>query len=317
MPRPTSKPPRHRPQSSSPPETIDPTWLLKALGAALLLAAICAYLAICLLFYQGQWQLVLHPTRTTSAPKSIDGAAYQLIYFGPDQSAIPQLTGWWIPASQPGRYANATILFLPGGDGSLADSIPTLSALHEIGINIFAFDYRGYGESANTHPSEQKMTQDADSAWRYLTGSRKLSDRQIIPYGTGVGASLAAHLAAAHPAVRALILDSPHTDLLTIARQDPRSRLIPISLLFHEDFPLAEPLKTIRTPKLLLFDSKSSDGSPAAFRTASEPRITVELANRNEALYGQSITRFLDQYLPPAAVHGAVTSATPASTNPH
>ena len=252
MPRPTPKPSRQRPQPSSQPEPVDPIWLLKALAGVILLASICGYLAICLLFYQGQWQLVLHPVRTTTAPKSIDGAPYQLIHFGPDQTAIPQLAGWWIPAPPEGRYANATILFLPGGDGSLADSIPTLSNLHALGINVFAFDYRGYGQSADTHPNEQRMMQDAESAWRYLTGSRDIPANQLIPYGTGVGASLAAHLAAAHPAVPAFILDSPHADLLAVARHDPRSSLVPVSLLFHENFPLAEPLKTLHTPKLLL-----------------------------------------------------------------
>jgi uncharacterized protein len=277
MPRPTPKPSKHRPQPSpSQPETVDPIWLVKAIAITAGAALICGYLALCLLFYQGQWQIVLHPSRTDAAPHSIGGAPYQLIHFGPDESAIPQLTGWWIPAPSQARYANATILFLPSGDGSLADSLPTLSALHFLGINIFAFDYRGYGQSANTHPNQQKMMHDADSAWQYLTSSRAVPANQIVPYGTGVGASLAAHLAATHAAIPAIILNHPHTDLLAAARRDPRSSLIPISLFFHENFPLAEPLNSLSTPRLLLSSSPT------------DPR------------YGQSITGFLDQHLPHA-----------------
>lgn len=295
MPRAAAKPPKRRPQPATPtpPETVDPIWLLKAGGVTIALALLCSYLALCLLFYQGQWQIVLHPTRTTSAPASINGAPYQLIHFGPDESAIPQLTGWWIPAAPGSRYTNTTLLFLPRGDGSLANSIPTLASLHALGINVFAFDYRGYGQSAKTHPTQQRMLHDADSAWLYLTASRAIPTNQIVPYGTGAGASLAASLAASHPEIPALILDSPHTDLLDLARRDPRSSLLPTGLLFHEDFPLATPLKTLHTPKLLL----SSGPTPAAFRTASDPKITVELASPSAALYSQSITRFLDQYL--------------------
>lgn len=298
MPRAAAKPPKRRPQPAPTPqpETVDPIWLLKAGGATVALALVCAYIALCLLFYQGQWQIVLHPKRTTAAPASIGGAAYQLVHFGPDESAIPQLTGWWIPAAPGGRYAGTTLLFLPPGDGSLADSVGTLATLHALGINIFAFDYRGYGQSAKTHPSNQRMLHDADSAWLYLTASRAIAPGQIVPYGTGTGASLAAALAAAHPAIPALILDSPHTDLLELARRDPRSGLIPIGLLFHEDFPLAAPLKRLHTPKLLL----SSGPTPAAFRTAADPKITVELASPSAALYSQSITRFLDQYISPS-----------------
>jgi Lysophospholipase len=281
-------------------------WLLKAGAATVAAAALCGYLALCLLFYQGQWQLVLHPVHTSSAPASIDGTPYQLLHFGPGDSAVPQLVGWWIPATPSARYATTTLLFLPPGDGSLANSIPTLAALHRLGINVFAFDYRGYGQSAKTHPNQQKMAQDAESAWTYLTASRHIPANQIIPYGAGVGASLAAALAANHPAVPALILDAPYTDLLATAERDPRSSLLPTSLLFHEDFPLAAPLKILHTPKLLL---SHSSVEPAAYRTAASPKITAEITAPTDPLYPPTLTRFLDQYTQGSP---AVLSPTPA-----
>ncbi|RSL14554.1 hypothetical protein EDE15_0006 [Edaphobacter aggregans] len=287
MPHPTPKPSRH-------PETVDPLWLLKAIGVTILVALICAWLTLNLLFYRGQWQLVLHPTRTTSAPPSIAGAPYQLVHFGLDESAIPQLTGWWIPAAPNARYAQSTILFLPGADGSVANSIPTLAALHNLGINVFAFDYRGYGQSADTHPSQQKMTQDADSAWQYLETSRKIPAHQIIPYGTGVGASLATHLALTHPDIPALILDAPQADLLENALHDPRSALLPTRLLFHEQFPLTDLLAGLHTPKLLISTTNSTH---PAFRTAADPKLTVELSSPTDAFFGPALTRFLDEYL--------------------
>jgi pimeloyl-ACP methyl ester carboxylesterase len=302
MPRPTPKPnirkqqPAQRKQPPAQFEPVDPAWLLKAIAITILAALFCGYLTICLLFYQGQWQLVLHPTRTTTSPQSIAGTPYELIHFGPDESAIPQLTGWWIPSAPNGRYANTTLLFLPGSDGSLADDIPTLATLHSLGINVFAFDYRGYGQSAPTHPNQQNMTYDADSAWQYLNISRHIPAQQIVLYGTGVGASLATHLAASRPASPALILDAPHADLLDAALLDHRSKLVPVHLLFHERFPLAEPLSTLRTPKLLLSRAASPD---RAFLTAADPKLTVELAAPAQPLYQQSLTRFLDEYVKP------------------
>lgn len=310
MPRPAAKTPKRRTQPTQQPETVDPRWLIKAVAATVGAAIICGYLALCLLFYQGQWQLVLHPTRTAPAPASIGGAPYQLIHFGPDDSAIPQLTGWWIPATSPARYADTTILFLPPGDGSLANSLPTLASLHTLGINVFAFDYRGYGQSANTHPTYQRMLHDTNSAWTYLTTSRDIPANHIIPYGTGAGASLAASLAATHSAIPAVILDSPHTDLLDFARRDPRSGLLPVGLLFHENFALTAPLQTLRTPKLLL--SKSSGQIPAAYRTAADPSITVEFTTPTQTLYTQAITRFLNQYAQYAPAAQPVPTPAPA-----
>jgi uncharacterized protein len=303
MPRPTPKPSKHTPATSSPPEVVSPLWLVKAIAITVVVALFCGYLTFCLLFYQGQWQLVLHPTRTSAAPVSIAGAPYQLIHFGPDESATPQLTGWWIPSSD----ARITILFLTSGDGSLANSIPTLAALHNLGLNIFAFDYRGYGQSAPIRPSQKNMTRDADSAWQYLTNSRAIPEQQIIPYGTGVGASLATQLAASHSAIPALILDVPDADLLESAQRDPRSRLIPLGLLFHEQFPLSTSLATLKTPKLLL--SRSNSPAPS-FHTAADPKLTVELPSPSDPLYNQSLTRFLDQYLPAPAPQ-LVPSAAP------
>jgi hypothetical protein len=318
MPRPTSKPPKRTPpQPVAPdpvapdpvaPDVVSPVWLLKAIALTILAALLCGYLTFCLLFYQGQWQLVLHPTRTSSSPASIAGIPYELIRFSSDESATPQLTGWWIPSDLGGRYTHLTILFLADGNGSLANAIPTLASLHNLGLNVFAFDYRGYGQSAAARPSQQSMTRDADSAWQYLTTSRGLTAQHIVPYGTGVGASLATHLAVSNPAIPALILDSPRADLLDVARRDPRATLLPVRLLYHERFPLAEPLSTLRTPKLLLSRTTSPDQT---FRDASDPKLTVELASPSALLYNQSITRFLDQYLPPAPVPALVPSPAP------
>ena len=311
-PKPNSNP--RIPSQAVQHEVVDPIWLVKAIGLAIFAAVLCGYLTLCLLFYQGQWQLVLHPARTTSSPPSLAGISYQVIHFGPDETAIPQLTGWWIPAAPAARYANATVLFLPGADGSLTNFIATLADLHNLGINVFAFDYRGYGQSALTHPSQQNMIHDANSAWQYLTASRAIPAQQIVPYGASVGASLAAYLALAHPSIPALILDSPYSDLLDAAERDPRSHLLPVRFLFRQRFPLAQPLSILHTPKLLLSRSPSPD-SPSpdkAFQTASDPKVTVDLSSPSEVLYSRSLTRFLDQYLLPSAAAPLVPYPAPA-----
>jgi pimeloyl-ACP methyl ester carboxylesterase len=305
----TTKPRKPTPPQPVPPVVVSPIWLIKAIALTIVAALLCGYLTLCLLFYQGQWQLVLHPTRTSASPASIAGIPFELTHFGPDESATPQLTGWWIPAISGSRYAPITILFLPDGNGSLANSIPTLTSLHDLGLNIFAFDYRGYGQSAPARPSQQGMTQDADSAWQYLTTTRGISAQRIVPYGTGVGASLATRLAANHNTIPALILDTPRADLHDVAIRDPRAKLLPVRLLFHERFPLTEPLSTLRTPKLLISRTTSPDQT---FLHASDPKYTVELAPPSGALYNQSVTRFLDQYVAQSLPPAPVPSAAPA-----
>jgi len=300
--------PRSKPRPSQPTrhvENVPVGWLLRAFSAVVLAAAACIYLTLCFLYSRGQWQFVLHPTRATGEP----AASTNPVHFAPNDSGQPQLTGQWLTAQPEGRYGRLTILFLPGGDGSLANSAATIAALQELGLNVFAFDYRGYGFSANLHPSQQRMSEDAEAAWRYLTATRGVSPATIIPYGVGVGASLAASLAATHPEIPALILDSPHTDLLDFARRESPS-LLPITLLFRERFPLAEPLSSLRSPKLLLADPGAA--TPAAFAKAADPKLTVFLPARTGPLFNQAMERFLDAYLN----QRPVPSLAPSATNP-
>jgi uncharacterized protein len=321
MPRPTPSPgkrtsptQRAKTASAKPIGDVDPRWLLKTGALTILAAVICGYLTLCLLFYQGQWQLILHPKRpTTSRPPVVDSQnkEAELVHFAPDESAVPQLIGWWIPAPPGSRYSQTTILLLPSGDGSLADDSALLTALHSLGINIFAFDYRGYGQSAASHPNQLRMTQDADSAWQYLRTIRNLSDRQIIPYGLGLGASLATHLAANHPQIPAVILQDPIPDVVLTIRDDPRTRLLPLSLLFRERFELAT---TLPTPKLFLLteatqNSTNNQSNTAVMQTlknmvagASSPKTTVSLhpTDYNGPIYLNQISSFLDEYLAPA-----------------
>ncbi len=292
MPRPAAKP-KPRQQSIPPhvPEVVAGSWLLKAFGAMLAAAIACVYLALCLLFYQGQWQIVLHPSRKPATASS----SQNLVHFDSESTGQPQLAGEFLPAPAGTPYSGLTVLFLPGGDGSRTDSATTQSALQALGLNVFAFDYRGYGQSAEGRPSQQRMTEDSEAAFRYLTGMRGVQPSSIIPYGVGVGASLAAHLAASHHEIRAVILDSPLGDLRETTIRKTAWRYLPTGLLFKEDFPLAEPLKTLTSPKLLL---EGNQNETPAFRTAASPKIVVSLPSPQGPQFNEAIRRFLDQYLP-------------------
>jgi len=291
--------------SSNSPEAVDPIWLLKAVGITIVAALICGYLTLCLLFYQGQWQLVLHPSRTTPAPATIAGAPFQTVHFGVDETASPQLTGWLIPAEPAARYAAYTVLYLPSGDGSLADSIAALAAMHDTGINVFAFDYRGYGQSAPTRPNQEHMTADAASAWQYLTVSRAIPPSRLVLYGDGVGAALAAQLAAAHPESPAVILESPRPAVIQDVLADPRVKSLPVRFFFHENFEITSVAANLRTPKLFLLNAEAQSPATSAVESqrltssATTPKVTSTLhsADFDGPLYREQIVRFLDQYL--------------------
>jgi pimeloyl-ACP methyl ester carboxylesterase len=220
-------------------------WLLYALLAVLGSAAAFSYLTLCLLFYQGQWQVVFHPSRTITATPALVGLKFDDVRFDYTGTGIPQLAGWWIPAQTNAPHADRTILFLHDSHGSLSDTVQELKTLHSLGVNIFAFDYRGFGVSANDHPSESRVYEDADAAWTYLTDIRHVQAKSLVLYGAGLGATIAAEVTIRHPESPALILENPAPPALSLILADSRTHLLPIKWLFRDRFEMWPKLQTL------------------------------------------------------------------------
>jgi pimeloyl-ACP methyl ester carboxylesterase len=300
-------------------QIVDPVWLVKALALTLAASVLCVYATLCLLVYQGSWQLILHPVRTIDRTPGSVGLGYSDVRFGAAETGQPRLTGWWIPAQSappPGsplnlqtvpKYAAFTVLYLHDGSGSLSNTIPALARLHQAGLNVFAIDYRGFGASdAFLHPSDARMAEDAAAALDYLIATRHIPARDLIPYGTGLGASLAANLAHTHPELPAVILDNPDPDPASTATTSRPSHILPMRLLFGKSFDIDGPIATLATPKLLIAGGPAVTGATrdatqmqTLFKTAASPKTTLTLPlGRGDADYQAALSRFVDQYLP-------------------
>jgi pimeloyl-ACP methyl ester carboxylesterase len=297
-PKPRRQQPRLDPNRGiNPPEMIDlidPGWILKALGGMLALGILCAYVTLCVIFSHTQWQLVLHPSRTVAVTPTSLRLPFKEVHFGADATGQPQLDGWWIPSEDP---TSRTALMLHGADGSISDALPSAEALHELHLNVLLFDYRGYGRSSGAHPTQLTMQQDTHTALEYLLHSQTMPPMQMVVYGHGLGAPLAVQLCATvQIECPVMILDAPDGDLLARASADPRAKIVPMSLLFDERFPLGEPLQTSATPKLLI--SYTSGAAPQVLRDAHDPKMLAELKTGNSNAYLATLRRFLDEYAP-------------------
>ena len=295
-------------QPVEPAMVVDPRWLLKAGAVMLAVAFVCGYVTLCWLFYQGQWQLVLHPVKTATRPVAIGGAPYAVVRFGPDNSGLPQRTAWVLPAGANDPYRHLTVLYLPSGDGSLNDALPLLDGLRRVGIAVFAVQYRGYGESAGSHPSEATMREDAEAAWRYLVQEQKVDGRDIVPFGAGVGASLTMSMLEHHPEIAAVVLASPRFDVVAQVKADPRVRFLPVDWLLHDRFAMEPSLSRSKTPKLIVSEGPSPSREVAA---AAEPKMTVEMTQFDEVAFVSILRRFFDAYAPSTPAVQLVPHETP------
>jgi len=165
--------------------TVSARWLAMAAGLAVLGAAVCAWGALCLLFWQGSWQLLYHPVAAVTRTPASVGLAFDAVGFATTEAGETRLKGWWIPAGADARY---TVLYLHGQDGNLGDTVDELATLHAAGVNVLAFDYRGYGQSQFARPSEARWREDAEWALHYLTGTRQAAAGSVVVMGSKPGA---------------------------------------------------------------------------------------------------------------------------------
>lgn len=281
------------PQPAHQPEVVDPRWILKAAGAVIALGLLCSYITLCAFFWWGQWQLVLHPSRTLRETPAARHLPFESVRFGDDAAGQPQLAGWWLPGDAP---SDPAVVLLHGGSGTRSDALPVAGALHDAQLGVLLFDYRGYGDSGGRHPSQHDMEEDAEQALRFLEGTRGIPAGRILVFGQDLGASIATHLAATHPELPGLLLLAADGDTATRIEADQRSRIVPVGMLFHERFPLADPLHALRTPKLLI--SYTRGNAPEIARRAGDPKLTVELApDAGPGAITPAVRRFLDTYM--------------------
>ena len=184
--------------------------------------------------------------------------------------------------------------------------------LQDRGLNVLAFDYRGYGRSASKpHPTEVRMLQDAEAAYTYAVETRHVLPDLVVVYGAGVGASIATKLTTAHPDVAGLLLRNATADVVGTVRRERRARMFPVTLLLKDRFDLGD-LHRAQTPKLL-WDVGSQPNDPeeiaraTAYRNAATPKLVVTLPQPNPHEEGASLDRFLDEHEalrpPPAIMH--------------
>jgi uncharacterized protein len=285
------------------PPTVSPRWLLLAMGLTVAAAAICAWATLCLLFWQGSWQLLYHPRYAVTRTPASAGMPFNAIRFAATETGQLRLEGWWIPAAANARFTRYTVIYLHGQNGNLSDTVDALAALHNIGVNVLAFDYRGYGRSEFAHPSESRWRTDAAWALDYLTGTRHVDPHTIVLAGDGLGANLAIELAGAHPELAGVVAQEPLANAASAIFNDPRARLVPARLLVRDRWNLSEAVAELRVPSLWLL-AGNNGAEPEAIGRISAPKSVVWLGagGAAEKNHADALARWLNQLPSPAAL---------------
>jgi pimeloyl-ACP methyl ester carboxylesterase len=253
--------------------------------------------------------LLYHPSSTVARTPASAGLAFDAVSFAATEAGETRLKGWWIPAGAGARQHRYTVLYLHGQDGNLGDSVDELAALHAAGANVLAFDYRGYGQSLFEHPSEARWRQDATWALAYLTDARQIAATSIVLYGKGLGANLALELAAEHPELAGVVVESPLDDPLRAVFGDPRARMVPARLLVQDRYDTTAATKRLRTPSLWLIATATPDQAagrhPEGYDQVAAPKSLVRLAPMPDASqqWSSVLSVWLDELPSRSGIH--------------
>jgi uncharacterized protein len=284
-------------RATNAPPTVSLRWIGVALLIVILAAAACVWGTFCLTFWQGSWQLLYHPAAAVARTPASAGMAFDAIGFAATEAGIPQLQGWWIPA---GADAHFTVLYCHGADGNLDNALPELARMHAAGLNLFAFDYRGYGRSQFIHPSERHWLEDAESALAYLAETRHIAARSVVVAGSGLGADLALEFAAAHPELAGIVVEDPLPQPTTAIFGDPRAHMVPARWLVDDRWDLDAAAAKLRVPALwfcraLACATDGKSDTPTAFQRTQSPKMIVWLTtpDREEKDEADALSRWI------------------------
>lgn len=109
-----------------------------------------------------------------------------------------------------------TVVFFHGTTGNLTNRSYIINFCTKFHLNLFVFDYSGYGESDNS-PSKALLKKNADSVYNYLHNVCKINDSDLVLWSESLGCFAASYLASKYK-FRALILLSAFSSLPEILK---------------------------------------------------------------------------------------------------
>jgi fermentation-respiration switch protein FrsA (DUF1100 family) len=271
------------------------------MGWAMAALAVVIYLGLLILLRLFESRLIYFPgsQRSLTPPPASLGLTVERVEIRTDDDI--RLVGWAMRA--PPDSTEFWLLICHGNAGNLSefDRPVHYAGLRQLGLNLLAFDYRGYGESDGV-ATEAGLYRDAQAAYRYLRGKQGVAAERIIVFGHSLGTAVAVDLASRVP-VAGLILDGALTSV--VDRGQELYPYIPVRWIAGSRFNSMEKIPRVGVPKLFLH-AVGDDVVPIAhgrrlYEAAPPPKLFVELqGGHGDAFdidsenYFGSIGRFLE-----------------------
>lgn len=241
------------------------------------------------------------PDRTLGANGGELGRSCEEVFFNAEDDV--RLHGWFFPADADSARAHIVLLLCHGNAGNISHRLHFYRAWLELGVNVFAFDYRGYGRSEG-RPGEQGTYCDAQAAVRWLR-QKGFAFANVIVLGKSLGGGVASELMLREP-LGGLILQSTFTSIPDIGGE--LYPWLPVRRLHRIKYDTVNRLPKIKTP-VLVAHSRTDDligfhHAEQNFKAANEPKQFLEISGNHvsviedgRAEYIKGLEAFFAQHL--------------------
>lgn len=209
------------------------------------------YLITCLFLYFQQTRFIFFPRATIDTTPAAFNLPYQEVWL-PVKTAskqVEKIHSWWIPVS---TTSDRVLLYLHGNGINIGANVAHANRFHRMGFSVLLPDYRGYGLSQGSFPTESQVYQDAQVAWDYLVKERKIPANRIFIYGHSLGGAVAIDLSVKQPDAAGLIVESSFTSVADMVNHQQVYRIFPIDLLLHQRFDSIEKISSLAMPVLFI-----------------------------------------------------------------
>ncbi len=258
----------------------------------LVIIAAGSFVAFGVYLYLVQDRFVFFPTRELVVTPDQVGLTYEDVWI--EVKSEQRIHGWFFPAAdsvKPGE--RPSVLFCHGNGGNISHRLETVTYLLEMGVNVFLFDYRGYGRSDGS-PSERKIYEDAEAAYDWLVESKGIAPGHVFPFGRSLGGAVAIELAGRRTC-GGLIVESSFTSAVAMAKK--MFPFFPVKLVLRYDLNSREKIAGLSCP-VLVTHSPDDDIVPfelgwGLYEAAGPPKRFVELrgSHNERAYFGDEVYR--------------------------
>jgi fermentation-respiration switch protein FrsA (DUF1100 family) len=149
-----------------------------------------------------------------------------------------------LPAPGGGR----TIVYFHNNRETAGGRADVARALRARGFGVLLVEYRGYGVSRGSAPSEDGLYLDAEAALDMLAG-RGLGPERIVLWGTSLGTGVAAEMAHRGRGAR-LVLETPYTSIPDLVAD--AAPMLPAGILVPDHFDTLSKSGGILVPTLVI-----------------------------------------------------------------